>query len=86
MIFTIDPKGIRGYFYDKILSGNDNISCGTCHHHDLGGSDGLSLGIGEGGSGIGKNRTPGVGENKIKKEYQETHQVFGIWELSRSIL
>ena len=23
-------------FYDKILSGNQNISCGTCHHHDLG--------------------------------------------------
>jgi len=34
-------------FYDKILSGNQNISCGTCHHHSLGGSDGLSLGIGE---------------------------------------
>ena len=40
-------------FYDKILSGNQNISCGTCHHHSLGGSDGLSLGIGEGGSGVG---------------------------------
>ena len=39
-------------FYDKILSGNRNISCGTCHHHDLGGSDGLALGIGEGGSGV----------------------------------
>ncbi|MEL6587918.1 MAG: cytochrome c peroxidase, partial [Pseudomonadota bacterium] len=21
-------------FYDPILSGNRNISCGTCHHHD----------------------------------------------------
>ncbi|MCY4168931.1 MAG: methylamine utilization protein MauG, partial [Rhodobacter sp.] len=40
-------------FYDKILSGNRNISCGTCHHHDLGSSDGLSLGIGEGGEGRG---------------------------------
>jgi cytochrome c peroxidase len=43
-------------FYDKILSGNRNISCGTCHHHDLGGGDGLSLGIGEGGTGIGPDR------------------------------
>ncbi|KAF0677569.1 anthranilate synthase component I [Profundibacterium mesophilum KAUST100406-0324] len=43
-------------FYDKILSGNRNISCGTCHHHDLGSADALSLGIGEGGSGIGHAR------------------------------
>ncbi|MGJ8611057.1 MAG: cytochrome c peroxidase, partial [Octadecabacter sp.] len=29
-------------FYDNLLSGNRNISCGTCHHHDLAGADGLS--------------------------------------------
>jgi len=77
-----DPKKAalgRLLFYDKILSGNDNISCGTCHHHDLGGSDGLSLGIGEGGSGIGKNRTPGVGENKIKKRIPRNSP--GLWNL-----
>ena len=44
-------------FYDKILSGNRNISCGTCHHHDQAGGDGLSLGIGEGGIGVGQDRT-----------------------------
>ncbi len=54
-------------FYDKVLSGNQNISCGTCHHHDLAGGDGLSLGIGEGGSGLGTKRTGGVGDDKIKK-------------------
>ena len=54
-------------FYDKILSGNRNISCGTCHHHDLAGGDGLSLGIGEGGEGIGPDRTPGTGEHAIAK-------------------
>lgn len=43
-------------FYDKILSGNQNISCGTCHHHDFGSADGLSLGIGEGGTGLGPKR------------------------------
>ena len=43
-------------FYDKILSGNKNISCGTCHNHDTGTSDGLSLGMGEGGEGVGPNR------------------------------
>ncbi|WP_170346503.1 cytochrome-c peroxidase [Ruegeria atlantica] len=43
-------------FYDPILSGNRNISCATCHHPKLGTSDGLSLGIGEGGVGLGGNR------------------------------
>ncbi|MDU8909825.1 cytochrome-c peroxidase [Aestuariicoccus sp. MJ-SS9] len=54
-------------FYDKILSGNRNISCGTCHHHDLGGTDRLSLGIGEGGAGIGPDRTAGEGDDRIRK-------------------
>lgn len=54
-------------FYDKILSGNRNISCGTCHHHDLAGGDGLSLGIGEGGVGVGPERTPGTGADAIRK-------------------
>ncbi len=54
-------------FYDKILSGNQNISCGTCHHHDLAGTDGLSLGIGEGGVGLGPDRTPGTGSDAIRK-------------------
>lgn len=57
----------RLLFYDKILSGNRNISCGTCHHHDLAGTDGLSLGIGEGGEGLGPKRTAGLGDNKIRK-------------------
>lgn len=52
-------------FYDKILSGNRNISCGTCHHPDHGTSDGLSLGLGEGGVGLGPNRVPGA--DGIKK-------------------
>ena len=52
-------------FYDKLLSGNQNISCGTCHHHEHGSSDGLSLGIGEGGVGLGPDRTPGEGRSRI---------------------
>jgi cytochrome c peroxidase len=43
-------------FYDPILSGNRNIACASCHHPDLGTGDGLSLGIGEGGIGIGPGR------------------------------
>jgi len=54
-------------FYDKILSGNRNIACGTCHHHDLGSSDGLSLGIGEGGTGVGPRRTAGEGADRVQR-------------------
>ncbi len=57
----------RDLFYDKILSGNRNISCATCHHPDFGTGDGLSLGIGEGGVGLGTKRTAGSGETRIKK-------------------
>ncbi|MCY4241726.1 MAG: methylamine utilization protein MauG [Rhodobacter sp.] len=57
----------RLLFYDKILSGNRNISCGTCHHHDLGSSDGLSLGIGEGGEGRGPGRTAGKGADRVQR-------------------
>lgn len=54
-------------FYDKILSGNRNIACATCHHPTLGTGDGLSLGIGEGGVGLGPNRTAGAGADRIPK-------------------
>ncbi|WP_186766311.1 cytochrome-c peroxidase [Phaeobacter marinintestinus] len=43
-------------FYDRILSGNKTVSCATCHHPDFGTSDGLSLGLGDGGHGLGANR------------------------------
>lgn len=45
-------------FWDKVLSGNDNIACASCHHPKFGTSDGLSLGMGEGGVGLGLDRTP----------------------------
>lgn len=43
-------------FYDPVLSGNRNISCATCHHPAFATGDGLSLGIGEGGVGLGPDR------------------------------
>ena len=67
---TVDPAKARIgqlLFYDKILSGNRNIACGTCHHHDHAGADGLSLGIGEGGEGVGPDRTAGAGADRIVK-------------------
>lgn len=57
----------RLLFYDPILSGNRNISCGTCHHHSLASADGLPLGIGEGGTGIGSERSAPPGRHRIKR-------------------
>ena len=79
---SADPKEAalgRLLFYDKILSGNHNISCGTCHHHDFGGGDGLSLGIGEGGVGLGTKRITGKDESKIKKRIPRNAP--GLWNL-----
>lgn len=54
-------------FYDRILSGNKNIACSTCHHPDFGTGDGLALGVGEGGIGLGPKRITGEGDDRIKK-------------------
>ncbi|MCH9688320.1 MAG: cytochrome-c peroxidase [Deltaproteobacteria bacterium] len=45
--------------FDKILSGNENISCLTCHHPSIGSDDDRALPRGEGGSGLGHLRTGG---------------------------
>ncbi len=66
-------------FYDKILSGNRNIACSTCHHPDFGTSDGLSLGIGEGGVGLGPKRSTGTGDDRIKKRIPRNAP--GLWNL-----
>lgn len=51
-------------FWDKILSGNRNVSCATCHHSMAGTGDGLSLSLGEGAAGVGVMRTtPAPGED-----------------------
>jgi cytochrome c peroxidase len=52
-------------FYDKILSGNLNISCATCHHALTDTGDGLSLPVGEGGTGLGVTRNTGYDVNAI---------------------
>ncbi len=52
-------------FFDKILSGNQNIACGTCHHAMTDTGDGLSLPVGEGASGLGVMRDTGVGDSAI---------------------
>ncbi|MFK7753080.1 MAG: cytochrome-c peroxidase [Sedimentitalea sp.] len=43
-------------FYDPILSGSKTVSCATCHHPRFGTADGVSLGLGDGGVGLGPAR------------------------------
>ncbi|GAB4540704.1 MAG: hypothetical protein Tsb0019_40720 [Roseibium sp.] len=71
-------------FYDKILSGNRNIACATCHHPRFGTGDGLSLGIGEGGEGLGPERVAGSGGNRIKKRIPRNAP--GLWNLGAKSL
>ena len=51
--------------FDKILSGNQNISCASCHHPLAGLGDGLALPVGEGGEGLGVTRNTGTGGDAV---------------------
>ena len=44
-------------FFDPILSGSGDVACASCHHPSFGTSDGVSLGLGDGGIGIGPERS-----------------------------
>ncbi len=46
----------KALFFDKILSGDQNISCATCHHPSASTGDDLPTSIGAGGSGTGAAR------------------------------
>jgi cytochrome c peroxidase len=48
--------------FDKILSGNRDISCMTCHLPTFGTGDARSLSIGQGATGLGPNRVHPTGE------------------------
>jgi cytochrome c peroxidase len=58
-----DPKVILGQalFFDKIVSGDQNIACSTCHHPAFGTSDGLPTPIGVGGISLGPQRAASDG-------------------------
>jgi parallel beta-helix repeat protein len=49
----------RLLYYDPVLSGDHTQSCATCHHPDLGFSDGRNLSMGFGGEGVGPDRKGG---------------------------
>lgn len=58
-------------YFDKLLSGNRDISCATCHHPTLAGGDGLPLSIGTGGRGLGKERILGYRRGFIARNAPE---------------
>jgi len=49
----------RMLFFDKLLSGNRNISCASCHHPKHASGDAVALAFGEGAKGLGAQRRPG---------------------------
>ena len=73
----------RLLFFDKILSGNMNISCATCHHGLTGTGDALSLPVGEGGLGLGPARDAGKGATLIHERVpRNAPPVFNLGALS----
>ncbi len=57
----------RDLMFDKILSGNRDIACATCHLPSQHAADGLSLAIGTGGSGGGPSRSLGPGRQFVPR-------------------
>lgn len=63
----LDPAGFADHppaevelgqllFHDPVLSGNRTVSCASCHHPRFGTGDGMALGLGDGGVGLGPDR------------------------------
>ena len=66
-------------FFDKVLSGNFNISCATCHHPFTGTSDGLALPVGEGARGLGVTRDTGTGPDAVHERVpRNAPQIFNL--------
>jgi len=57
----------RSLFFDKLLSGNRDVSCASCHSPAMHIGDGLSLSIGTGGVATGTTRTLGAGRQFVPR-------------------
>ena len=57
----------RALVFDKVLSGNRDVSCATCHQPSLHMGDGLPLAVGTGGTGSGLSRLPGPGREFVPR-------------------
>ena len=71
---TPDPHKValgQALFFDKILSGNKDISCATCHYPTLHSGDALSLSFGTGGTGLGPTRQLGEERDFVPRNATE---------------
>jgi cytochrome c peroxidase len=69
-----DPALVRlgqALMFDKVLSGNRDVSCATCHNPASATSDGLSLAIGTGGAGSAGARVLSAAPQPIPRNSQE---------------
>jgi len=57
----------RALFFDKVLSGNRDVSCASCHAPSTSFGDGLSLAVGTGGIAVGGHREPGEGRQHVPR-------------------
>lgn len=57
----------RALFFDKILSGNRDVACATCHMARAGFGDGLPLAVGTGGVEFNGQRVPGAGRQHVPR-------------------
>lgn len=65
-----DPEMVElgeALFFDKILSGNRDTACATCHHPFAAGSDGLSVSVGTKGQGLTTDRVLGAGRELVPR-------------------
>ncbi len=69
-----DPKLValgEALFFDKILSGNKDTACASCHHPLAASGDDLSLPFGTGSEGIGSERELGTGREIVPRNAPE---------------
>jgi cytochrome c peroxidase len=58
----------RALFFDKILSGNKDVACASCHQPSAALGDGQGLAVGTGARIIGSTRLPGAGRTFVVRQ------------------
>ncbi len=61
----------KALFFDKVISGNKDISCATCHHPQFGTVDCQALGAGTKGDGLCKDRIKAEGREFVPRNSPE---------------
>lgn len=71
----------RLLFFDPVISQENDMSCATCHHPDLGFGDGRPQAMGAGGQGVGPERTGGIAlERNTPTIWNATYTTALFWD------